>query len=310
MTKVVIGIATCKRPTMLEKALRSLETLQTEVDVRVFVADNDATNPEGITVVDKLNVEGYRFALDSVVVEERGIPYARNAIANHAFRDPTVDSLVFMDDDQWVEPQWLDALLRVQRDNGADVVAATVVPDFLLPPPAWVRGCRVYYGEDTNTSGLVGIVYSTNGVLLSSSLTSRLSLPWFDENFPWPGGDDAELFARLRLLHARFARASAAIIHETYPASRVTLRWALQRAYRIGGSDIFISRRYHPGVRALLVEMVKITGAIMVAPVLVMANIGRPGRQVDAVCKISRACGKIAAMSGFRYHEYATIHGR
>lgn len=308
MTKVVIGITTCQRPIMLERALRSLETLETDAEVEVLVADNDAEKQEGIKIVNQLESSGYRFKLNRIVVHEAGIPFARNAIVENAFADSSVDFLAFMDDDQWVEPQWLTALLAMQQVTDADVVAASVIAEFFIQPHQWVIGCNVYERK-RDTQGTVDIVYGTGGILLSKHLLSLLDLPWFDPAFALTGGSDAELFHRFRLQGARFARAAEARIHETYPASRLTLRWALQRAYRIGGADLRIIRKHHPGLRPLLVELVKIVGVFAIAPILLLLNLGRSGRQVDALCKIARAGGKIAALFGSQYREYATIHG-
>lgn len=308
MTKVVIGITTCRRPTMLERALRSLETLDTDAEIEVLVADNDAEKHEGMTVVDRLQSSGYRFKLMSIMVREAGIPFARNAIVEHAFADPDVDFLAFMDDDQWVEPQWLKALLAMQQATHADVVAASVIPEFVVQPPQWVIGCNIY-DRKRNKQGSVDIVYGTGGILLSKHLLSLLDTPWFDPAFALTVGEDAELFHRFRLQGTRFARAAEARIHETYPASRLTLRWALQRAYGIGGADLRIRRKHRPGLRPLILELVKIVGALATAPILLLLHLGHPSRQVDALCKIARASGKIAALFGSQYREYATIHG-
>lgn len=312
MARVCIAIATCKRPHMLARALSSVEKLATAHDVFVVVADNDADSRAGAAVVADRRRGGYRFPLAAIVVAERGISQARNALVAEAFGAAggagKADAIAFVDDDQWVEPGWLDALLAMQQATGADVVGSDVRPEFEAPPPAWAARSGAY--RDRGGHGPVAIIYGTNGTLVSTRAVARLALPWFDPAFGLTGGGDSELFHRLRDAGASFARAGDAVIHEVYPPSRVTLRWALQRAFRIGLSDTRIVLAHHGLGRALRRHVPLIFGAVALAPLLLLARTGRTGAQVDALCTVARACGKVAALSGYRFKEYAVTHGR
>ncbi len=310
MAKVCIAIATHKRPRMLERALQSIASLSTAHDVFVRVADNDAELQEGLDLTETLRQKGYRFDLQAILVPERGISQVRNALVGAAFERGCADVIVFVDDDQWVEPDWLDALLAVQADTGADVVGSNVLPDFEAPPPSWALQSAAYRNHYPNRNGRVLIVYGTNGTLISAKAAEKEPLPWFDPSFGLTGGGDAELFHRLRAAGASFAVAEKAVIHEVYPASRVNLRWALQRSFRIGMSDTRILL-VHNGLSATLRRQVPlIIGAFGLSPILLAINIGRTRSQVDALCKCARAFGKTAALLGYRFHEYAVTHGR
>ncbi len=306
--KIVIAIPTCKRPKMLKRALVALESTETDHDVRVLVADNDVTRREGLGVVDELTARGYRFPLSAILVTERGIPQVRNALVERALVQEGASTIVFIDDDQWPEPQWLSALIAMQEKTGADVVGCAVVPDFEVAPPAWARTSTVYRAVAAH-DGEVKIVYGTCGVLISSRVLDLEPLPWFDPDFALTGGEDADFFNRLRNLGIKFASAKDSIVYEVYPASRVTLRWALKRAYRIGCSDVRILKKAHSIPRLLATEGVKIMGVFLLAPLFFLACIGQPGRQVNVGCKVARACGKISSLIGAHYEEYATTHG-
>ena len=73
MAKVLVGIATYKRPQMLRRLLRSIEKFETDADVQILVADNDSNARDGIAVVDELRTSGYRFPLTGAVVEKHGL---------------------------------------------------------------------------------------------------------------------------------------------------------------------------------------------------------------------------------------------
>ena len=92
--------------------------------------------------------------------------------------------------------------------------------------------------------------------------------------------------------------------------SRATLGWTLARAYSIGNSDMRVLLKHRPGAGTRLRGSGKIARRA-----LVVAAAGRhPLRQVRIAgwrpcTKLSRAAGKLTAMAGRRYNEYAVIHG-
>lgn len=309
MTKVLVGVATYKRPNMLGASSRPSSDSKRMPMFEILIADNDPVAREGIAVVAQLVSEGYRFPLDSVVVESQGLTYSRNTILELGFSDPSVDFVAMMDDDQWAEPLWLDALLKVQRDTEADIVGAAVWPEFEVSPPQWAVQSKVYV-LDTTTTGRVDILTGNGGILLSRNVIKLLPPPWYDHDFARTGGEDIDLFTRLRAAGGRFARAAGAVIHETFPASRITLRWALARAYRSGNTDMRVTLRHHGNPAELIKEGTKILAALIVAPIAFVLFLWSPGRRVDALCKLWRAAGKLAALQGSRYDEYATIHGK
>ncbi len=294
---------------MLRRLLQALEKFEVNADVRVLVADNDSVAREGLAVVKELTAAGYRFPLDSVAVEKQGLTYSRNAILEYGFSDPAVNFVAMVDDDQWPEPRWLDELLKVQRETNADIVGAAVWPEFEVSPPQWALKSRVYV-LDTTTTGLVDTLTGNGGILLSRNFTKLIPPPWYDHAYAITGGEDVDLFMRLQAAGGRFARAAGAVIHETFPASRITLRWALARAYRSGNTDMRVALRYRRGIGDLIKEGGKIIAAFVVSPIEFVVFLWSPGRRVDALCRLWRAAGKLAALQGSHYHEYATVHGQ
>lgn len=308
MPEVLVGIATYKRPRMLEAALRQLAAIETAASVRVLVADNSEAG-EGIDVVTRLAAQGYRFPIASQLVTARGIPQVRNAIVAAALADPGIEFLAFMDDDQLPEPAWLDALLAMHRQTGAEVVGSTVIPRFEVEPPKWIVETRAFRRDET-TDGPVKIIHGTGGVLIATGLLRTTAQPWFDAGFALTGGEDSEFFQRLQATGVRFARAGRSVIHEVFGSTRLTLGWLLRRAYRVGAADLRIARRLRPGWRTQATEIARIGGALLLSPPLLVAFFGQPSRQADTLCRLARAFGKITAFFGWGYDEYAIIHGQ
>ena len=73
MTDVVVAVPSFRRPEGLERLLTALEELETGACVSVLVADNDADNREASAVCERLSNRGYRWPLDCIVAQERGI---------------------------------------------------------------------------------------------------------------------------------------------------------------------------------------------------------------------------------------------
>jgi hypothetical protein len=288
---------------MLQRLLRAIEKFETDADVRVFIVENDAVTREGIAVVENLLSSGYRFPLKSIVVEMRGLTYSRNAILEFGFSDPSVDFVAMMDDDQWPEPLWLDELLKVQRETRADIVGAAVWPEFEVRPPQWALESKVYM-LDTTTTGPVDMLTGNGGILLSRNFAKLLPPPWYNHEFARTGGEDVDLFMRLQAVGGRFARAAGAVIHETFPAGRITLRWALSRAYYSGNTDVRVALRHRRNITDWIEEGAKILAAFVFSPIAFVLLLWSPGGRVNALYRLWRAAGKLSALQGARYERY------
>lgn len=307
MREVTIAIATFRRPRGLQRLLDSIAALKTDADVSVLVADNDAQEQEGHKLCQELAWR-YRWPLDSFVVPQRGIAQVRNALIADALKRPTMMYLAMPDDDGAVEPGWLNALLDTAEDTRADVVAGAVEPTFEQPPPEWAEHAPGI-APLRNTTGVIDMIHGTGNTLFTRACLERAGTPVFDPGYTLTGGEDKELFTRLKAKGVVFAWCDEAIVRETMPASRVSLSWIMKRAYRIGNSDMRVFLQYRASVADLLREFAKIGGAFVAAPFLSLIRLPQPDRRIDGLRLVCRAAGKVVALFGRHYHEYATTHG-
>lgn len=306
--KTVIGVATFRRPAGLLRLLESLECMETGRNIEIVVAENDAPGLEGATAVSSLVQQGYRWPVAVVFVERRGISEARNALIEAAFRDPTVVALAMVDDDQWVEPGWIDALTDMQEATGATVVGCRVVPDFQGLPGDWTEGLNVFWRESKN-DGLCELIVGTDGVLLDRTVLNHCKPPYFDPEFSLTGGGDKEFFVRLSKKGATFAYAGSAIAHEIFGRDRLNVGWACRRAFRIGSTDMRTVLRHYREPRRLVLELFKIAGALVVTPVSFILLAWSTRLRLKHVMRMCRAFGKISALVGVRYGEYRRTYG-
>ncbi len=306
MTEVLIAIPTFRRPKGLARLLRALEELDTRAEVSVVVADNDAQSREGMALVAEL--ERYRWPVEAILVPERGIAQVRNALVEHALSRSQASFIAMLDDDDYPSPSWLDVFLREARISGADALHGAVVPEFEIEPGPWARHCQGLMALHRRT-GPVAMIHGTSNVLLRREILARMPKPCFDPAFALTGGEDKDFFARLKHLGARFAWADAAVVHSYVPASRSRPQWALQRAYRIGNSDMRVFLKYEPGLLARAREAAKIAGVFFLAPALALVCAPLPAWRLAPFCRLWRAAGKLAAVFGSHYTEYAVVHG-
>jgi len=307
MADVIVCIPTFRRPNGLERLLSALANLKTETRVSVLVADNDAEGQEGLDVCLKVLARGYRWPLEAFVAPERGIAQARNALAEHALRKRW-DFMAMLDDDEWPAANWLDAFLRAQAETKAHALHGAVLRVHETAPgllASYCDGITDWRGR----SGPIPLVESTSNALIARAALEAMPRPWFDLAFGLTGGEDLDFFTRMKAQGARFAWADGAVAYAFVPRSRLSLKWALARAYSNGNSDMRVFLKHRPSAPAVAKEMAKIAGVLLLLPpALVIFGIV-PNRAADALRRLFRAAGKIAAMTGRRYDEYAIVHG-
>src|SRR5262245_2823595 len=123
-SKVLVCIPTFKRPRMLRRLLDALAVLETDADVRVLVADNDAQGHAGFDLCHTLT--GYRWPLCAVIAPERGIAQVRNVLIEQALKTDA-QFIAMIDDDEWPQADWIAQFLAYARQTGADLLQGSVL---------------------------------------------------------------------------------------------------------------------------------------------------------------------------------------
>jgi succinoglycan biosynthesis protein ExoM len=306
---VVVLIPTFRRPQSLEYLLEALAALNTNANVTVLVADNDSERHEGADLCDRLRATGYRWLLDSIVVPERGIAQVRNALVARMLTAHRAEFVAMIDDDEWPSPDWLDEFLRVQAQTKADALQGTIRRVFEKHPGGWVVHCDGVT-DVVRPTGPVSMLQGAGNLFLRRTLIEALSAPWFDPAFAFTGGEDADFLLRLKENGAGFAWAHEAVAFDRVPPSRANLKWALKRAYSVGNSDMRVFLKHRPSRSACLEQAARIAGALLLNPFLFIVLMADRNRRVKPLRKLYRAAGKIAALGGHRYDEYAVVHGQ
>ncbi len=232
---VSLAIPTQRRPEGLATAVRSTFR-QAGVDLarlELVIVDNDQV-PSAEPIARQLAAEA-PFPLRYVHEPAAGVANARNAALAAAHGD----LIAFLDDDEEATSGWLAALVETQARYDADVVFGPV----RARAPAQVQRHRQYLEQFFSREGPAetGIIAHYYGC--GDSLVRRAALPHPTQPFSAlrneVGGEDDHLFGLMQREGARFAWAHAALVYEDPVPDRLTLRYALARAFAYGQGPTF-----------------------------------------------------------------------
>jgi glycosyltransferase involved in cell wall biosynthesis len=296
--KIALCVPTFKRPKMLARMLDAVATLDTTHDLRVLVADNDAEGHAGFNLVHGLSA--YRWPLVAVVADKRGIAQARNTLIEEALKTDA-DFIAMLDDDEWPDAHWLDEFLKAARETQADLLQGSIL--------FGMETVGDGHSDIRRASGPTDMLQGAGNILIRRAILENTPAPWFDPAFGLTGGEDHDFFTRLSRAGARFAWSDEARAYGDVPESRTGTGWLLTRAYSIGNSDMRVILKHRPGIRVLAAELAKILAALLLSPLAAVILAASPNRKARALQKMFRAAGKLSAMLGRRYNEYAVVHG-
>jgi succinoglycan biosynthesis protein ExoM len=308
VTAVAVCIPTHRRPASLARLLAALGRLRFASEpprVRIVVVDNDAEGSARAAC--EAAARALPWPLTYVVEPERGISAARNRAAREA---DGAAWLAWIDDDEYPEPDWLDALLRTAAAHGADSVAGPVLPRFETPPPAWVlRGG--FFDRARPTTGTPVPYAGLGNALVGAPVVRALGTPPFEPALSLTGGEDTLFFLRATDAGFRLVWADDAVVHETVPPERVRLAWLLRRAYRMGTAWTVCERRVRPGAGRRVVRIAKGFGWMASgAGALPLAVVRGPAAAVEGMRRICRGAGILAGLAGIPVLEYRRTDGR
>jgi glycosyltransferase involved in cell wall biosynthesis len=297
--RATLTIATFHRPAGLAATLAAVAAMRVPPswELDVLVIDNDADGSARSVA----EAAGVRYVIESA----RGIPRARNrAVVETADRD----WILFLDDDEEPNVDWLERIDAAQRAADADVTIGPSVPAFETEPPAWIRDGGFFERERFATGTAISFWYArTSGVLVRRAAFAHLGERPFDEALL--AGSDRGLFSAISEAGGTFVWADDAVVVERVPASRSNLRWLLRRAMRTGNSRSMtlirveragLGRRAKRAVRGVLDVGV---GAVR----LVLAR--RTEQRVRALQRAANGVGLTLGALGWLYDEYRVVHG-
>lgn len=168
-----------------------------------------------------------------------GISAVRNAALNYA-AEKGYDFLVFVDDDEWVEKDWLVKLLAERDRLDLDIIGSPVWP-FPFEPDLTLMQKVVWSGlkhsslkserkcKSKSSSGQGHKIKIATGSWMGRLSFFRETGLSFDQRYNLSGGEDWHLWAKAKSLGAKTGWACDAIVYEAVPTTRLTLSYHFRR---------------------------------------------------------------------------------
>lgn len=301
----IIAVCSRDRPISLARCLESLAQLDLipTISLKLLVVDNSSSPEQSARILIDMKEQLSALAPELIHEPKAGIPNARNRALEFA-RELRADTVLFLDDDQTVAPNWAEALCRVQEEEGCDVVKCDVrwvfeVPrkfqEFFEPKAAESHEARWRYST---------YVVPTNGVLITRRLWDEWGLR-FDEAFPLTGGTDIEFFARAWRKGAKLVHTSETYATEFCDAGKQTASWLVRRAFRIGNTEALMrlkgQTRIHCFGKGIWWIPYYAVVAVMCLP--------RPTTSFKYFLKTVKGAGLIFGALGVHWEEYRKVVG-
>lgn len=291
--RYLISIATYRRLDDLRRLLDSLAVSTVGRAVDVVVVDNDDEKSARELVLSHALQPAYDHE------PEAGIAAARNRGLRHFTEDHV--AVIFVDDDEWVEPDWFDAITTYAERSTAGVVQGPVITVVPEDAPVWIRRGG-FYQRPVLETGAVLESAATNNTLLKMTAWRAAECPRFDPDFSLTGGSDWDFFWGIRGAGAHIHFCAEAIVSEDVPPSRLSRRWLRRRYMRGGMVSIRVMRKHGNSVVPELIRAAAVLTAGCGEYLLdLVSGRGVRSRPMRRICV---SAGKFAAVAGIRIHEY------
>lgn len=304
---VLIAIPTCRRPRSLDRLLTSLMAQETppDCDLGVLVVENDPGRA-GIDVAARYSDRRADMPVSTCIETRQGIPHARNRALDEA-RASRADLLLFLDDDETADADWLARLIEHCRLTGADLAGGPVyaihserhltrLQDYLF------RGVERWYevrqirNERRASRGRIPVIL-TNNWSLDMGFQRRTGLR-FDERFRITGGSDADFHARAIVAGARATWCHEARVREIIDPERLRPSYIFARARQQAISHFERRNGANRPMTALKQLLAAPFLALLGTARIAAAPFSGPYAVVDGLRLLGRAAGKVMSVFG------------
>jgi len=222
---IAIGICTRQRNTLLRFLLESIwaQPKPPDYDVEIIIVDNNDTP----TVAPEIADLSPKFKLTVTHESKAGLVNARNRVLEIA-ESIDADWLIGIDDDEYVEPDWLAQFIRGFKTLDADIIVAArriIYGPETSPYVNRLKHEQLPAGEESKILSTANFAVSKRIFHSKRGLGLRFH-PCLNES----GGEDYEFLSRARIAHGIIpVKWPFAISTENFDGKRAEFRYQFRR---------------------------------------------------------------------------------
>ena len=298
---ITVGVLTFQRAAQLDHCLRSLCHLDPRSPAfEIVVVDNDPAASARVQVAELRNASD--IPIRYLHEPRPGVAAARNRVLDDPAR---ADVVAFIDDDEWAEPDWLVQLYSGYLNNGGGVVQGRVISVLDGGGPGWASAKGGPFERVGTPHGTRQYTGNAGNVIFDAS-PGTLRSARFNESYGLTGGEDTEFFARLARSGVIVTSIPQAIVYETVPLQRQTVRWVVRRSFRTSAvwariqREVIAERNW--AARRILAAVRDF--ALGVATIALGAVTWSSNRLVRGLQVLARGAGTVSGLVGFNIQEY------
>lgn len=217
----------------------TLKTIEQQVhpenwNVEIVIVDNDSGG-YGKEIVDNF-MSTTNKTVKYFIEPEKNISVARNRLIEMA----EGELIVFIDDDECADPNWLRALYECSLKYNADVVFGKVIARYPDTTPEWIVKGR-FFDRKYKETGTLCKSGGTGATLVKADWLKEKGYK-FDLDYGLTGGEDSQLFYRMYKNNAKMVWCNEAFAEELIELKRLNKEYLIRRAIRVG--ETFVRYRF------------------------------------------------------------------
>ena len=294
-----ICINTYKRPVLLKKLLDSLVTqiLDPIISLEIIVVDNDPDKQAG-------NVVRAFKTISSIDIKYFEQPIKNISLTrNKAVSEANGEFILFIDDDEYAQPNWIINTLACLEKYNADAVFGSVLSYFDVNTPNWIKS-NLMFRRQIQKTGTIPAFTRTGNCLIKAAILNTVDGP-FDLEYGLTGGGDSFLFNLLSRNGAKFIYCAESIVYEYVPPERASLNWLLKRSLRTGSGATrhlikFAKNKFATRIWLFLKAIL----FSLICLFLMIVNLPSKKRFINWTIIFAGNLGHIMAIFNFHYVEY------
>jgi succinoglycan biosynthesis protein ExoM len=294
-----ICIATYKRKHLLRNLLKSIfaQNLPQNTIVQIVVVDNDIEK-SAEEIIKEFKSD------DKIWLEYHNQPKKNISITrNVGVKNSQGEYLLFIDDDETADVNWVSEHLKAIKAFEADGVFGRVLPEFPENTPKWIK-TGDFFNKNSPPTGGWATSLATSNCIIKSDLLKNETGP-FNPNYGLTGGEDSHLFNRLKKDGAKFISSREAIVSEIIPQDRIRVKWLIKKSYQTGNTstrrmiefaEVKTIKRIFLFLKAVIYLMISAFMFIICFPIISI--------RIKWFLKIFSNLGHISAAIGFHFLGY------